>query len=190
MEKILGKITVYRVNKTVGYIRNFLGEYEEVDLSKIEQEHIKYIDIVDSEGQKKYAIRDGKALYAYCDGKLQEQDVMEEGTEIVQANACSLQYFQSNWYKKQFAFDCLLQEWQEGSHQPLSGLQVLQGRMEILTHCFLQGKQQVAAGDILQYRGKYWTVEEVRNSYCYAPKESKSVTIVMKELYKCSTITA
>lgn len=172
---------VYRVAKNKGYTLNFLAEFVEIDPSKL-QETVEYIDLLNEQKENKTAVKVGRKLYTYNGQGMEEQDVLEEDIEIVKGDTGSLQHFQNNWYKRQFAFDCMIEERQEGSHQPVAGLQVQDGRIEITTHAFSYAFQQVVTGDIVQYRGKFWTIEEVQTSYTYAPREQKTLHIVLKEI--------
>lgn len=181
MENALGKIIVYRVAKNKGYTLNFLAEFVEIDPTKHNGE-IEYIDLLNEQGESKVAIKIGKKLYTYNGQEMEEQDVLEEDIEIVKGDTGSLQHFQNNWYQKKFAFDCMIEERQEGSHQPVAGLQVQDGRIEVITHAFSHAIQMPIASDIVEYRGKFWTVEEVQTSYTYAPREQKTLHIVLKEI--------
>ena len=181
MENAIGKMVVYKVAKNRGFTLNFLGEFEEIDPSRLEGS-IEYIDLLDAYGNTKTAVKVDKKLYEYNGKQMEEQDIIAEDIDIVRADTGSLQHFQNNWYQKKFAFDCMVEDRSEGSYQPLSGLQLVDGRIELITHAFSHAIQMPIAGDILQYRGKYWTVEEVQISYTYAPKESKTLHIAIKEL--------
>lgn len=181
MQNAIGRMIVYRVEKNKGYTLDFLAEFEEIDPSKL-QGTVEYIDILDINGNNRVAVKVGKKLYTYNGQKMEEQDIVEEDIEIVKGDTGSLQHFQNNWYKRQFAFDCMIEERQEGSHQPVAGLQVQDGRIEVITHAFSYAIQMPIASDIVEYRGKFWTVEEVQTSYTYAPREQKTLHIVLKEI--------
>lgn len=181
MQNAIGKMIVYRVEKNKGYTLDFLAEFVEIDPSKL-QGTVEYIDILDINGNNRVAVKVGKKLYTYNGQKMEEQDIVEEDIEIVKGDTGSLQHFQNNWYQKKFAFDCMIEERQEGSHQPVAGLQVQDGRIEVITHAFSHAIQMPIASDIIEYRGKFWTVEEVQTSYTYAPREQKTLHIVLKEI--------
>lgn len=181
MQSAIGKMIVYRALQNKGYILNFLGEFAEIDPTKQSSE-VEYIDLLNEQGESKLAIKVGKKLYEYSGEKMQEQDIIEEGIEIVKGDTGSLQHFQNNWYQKKFAFDCMVEEKREASYQPIAGLQVTDGRIELITHAFSSAMLLPQPSDILQYRSKFWTIEEVQTSYTYAPREQKTLHIVIKEI--------
>lgn len=109
MQNAIGRMIVYRVEKNKGYTLNFLAEFEEIDPSKL-QGTVEYIDILDINGNNRVAVKVGKKLYTYNGQKMEEQDIVEEDIEIVKGDTGSLQHFQNNWYKRQFAFDCMIEE--------------------------------------------------------------------------------
>lgn len=90
---------------------------------------------------------------------------------------------ENNNYVRQFSFDCVIDSQQQKSiSEPLQGLLTDSNLLKIKTQNFLGKKDEPKAGDIIQYRGRFWVIEECYKTFIYLPKEKTIITLSLKVL--------
>lgn len=115
--------------------------------------------------------------------KLEEEDIVDEGISVVKATTSAVIRSEKNEYVMQYAFDCFKEEDEQGAdYQPLSGLSIDTGYLNIKTHNFCNSKDYPKKDDLVFYMGQFWVITETRRSFVYTPKEKSTLHLALKTI--------
>lgn len=191
---MLGNRVIYRATPTLGY--EIDGYPQELKTRQLIngifacKEDVEYIDITITTDN---AITPTKAIclfgkyYMYNPetGVIEEEDIVDEGVEVIHANVSDVIKFEKNTYVRKMSFDCAKDNDQQSSaYQPISGLNIDSKYLTIRTHNFCHLKDEPITGDLIHYQGRFWAVEETRKTFTYLPREKSVLHIAMKQIKK------
>ncbi len=190
----IGKTVVYVVNNELGFIFNEITQTfvsRALASGKLKAngafEYISIAETKDGEIAPTKAIRFNRHLYVYDpeSNTLSDNDLVDEDLEVVVYNAGEVIYYERNTYVKQYKFDCQRDSDQEGSnYQPISGLLTNASHITIKSNNFSTNKDKPQDGDIVQFLGKFWFVEETTSTIRYTPKERLILHLALKAVNK------
>ena len=122
-------------------------------------------------------------IFNFDTNELEENELADEGLEIINAIPSEVMTIERNSYIRQYAFDCTKEtDQQDSSYQPISGLLTGSSYITIKTHNFANTKDEPRHEDILQYQGKFWMIEDTSKTYIYTPREKAVLHISLKAL--------
>lgn len=189
---ILGKRTIYVATPTLGYeVDGFPQELKPRQLVKGVfncSEEVSYIDITKMENEVISPIKAICLLGRYFmfnpeTMQLEEEDIVDEGVETIQAQTSDIMRFERNQYVRQLAFDCsIVDDQQSAVYQPISGLNVNSTYQTIRTHNFATAKDMPKSEDLIFYDGLFWMVEETRSKFVYTPKRKTTLYLSLKQV--------
>lgn len=106
-----------------------------------------------------------------------------EEIDSVNFRNITIKNIEKNKYIRMFAFDCVKEDAEQYSeYRPLQGLEVNNGYVNIRTHNFSGVKQIPKVGDIMEYIGKFWIIDDVSKINSYTPREKSIFTFSLKAL--------
>ena len=181
----IGQIIVYTVSNDLGFIIDEISHtFKPVQLINgvyNTSYTVKYISITNK------AVRYIKKLYMFNSETqtMEEEDVVDEDTEIVQSETNTILMFERNVYVRQRPFDCQKESDQENStYQPISGLITSSSYLTIKTHNFTRSKDEPKSGDLIYLHNQFWNIEDTSKTYVYLPKENSVLHISLKAINK------
>lgn len=148
-------------------------------------EYINITETINNEIVATKAIKLNKKLYMFnpASGAIEEEDLAEEGVEIIQSDTSAITRFEKNVYVKKSKFDCTEEsDQQDSTYQPISGLIAKSSYLTLKTTHFAVGADAPASGDIISWDGVHWMVSEIAKTYTYTPRKRQTLHIAMKAL--------
>ena len=187
-----GKLIVYVATPSLGFeidlLTNMFKACQLINGKLRTNDCVEYINItetIDNELKATKAIRLNKKLYMYntASGEIEEEDLAEEGVEILQSDTTALTRFEKNFYVKKQIFNCSEEsDQQDSSYQPISGLLAKSSYLTLKTNNFAIGVDAPATGDIITYEGSHWIISEVAKTFTYTPRKRQTLHLSMKAL--------
>lgn len=116
---------------------------------------------------------------------IDEEDIVDKGIDVIQATTSDVIRFERNSYVRKNTFDCSKENDQQNSaYQPIQGLINDSSYLTIKTHNFCDLKDKPQHEDLLFYQGRFWMVEDTRETFIYTPREKAVLHISLKQIKK------
>lgn len=188
----MGKLTVYVATPSLGFeidlLTNTFKACQLVNGKLKTNDCVEYISIaetINNELKATKAIRWNNKLYMFnaASGTIEEEDLAEDGVEILQSNTAAITRFEKNLYVRIKKFNCTEEsDQQDSSYQPISGLLAKSSYLTIKTTNFAIGTDAPATGDIITYDGSHWMISEVGKTFTYTPRKRQTLHLSLKAL--------
>lgn len=116
---------------------------------------------------------------------MEEEDVLDEEMEILQAVTGSVIRFEKNVYLKKQTFDCEKESDDEHSdYQPIQGLTTESIFTMIKSYNFSTGDDYPKQGDLIFWKKRFWAVSEASTTSVFTPRERLIVHLSLKAINK------
>lgn len=188
----MGKLTIYVATPSLGFeidlLTNTFKACQLINGKLKTNDCVEYVNItetINNELKATKAIRLNKKLYMFnaASGTIEQEDLAEEGVEILQSDTTALTRFEKNLYIKRRKFNCTEEsDQQDSSYQPISGLLAKSSYLTLKTTNFAIGADAPAAGDIITWDGAHWMILEIAKTYTYTPRKHQTLHLSMKAL--------
>jgi hypothetical protein len=181
----IGRRTIYTVSDTKGFeVRGFPQAFQPVVLVggvlPNSVEHIDYIPI----GTQ--SLRLNAKFYEYDteSEQLIEYDIADADT-VINAVTSTIQIIDGNKYVKMHAFDCKVElDDQVKDQQPIRGLLFGERNMTMMLYNIKEKNGIPQSGDLMQFRGQFFTIGGVSRNRYYTPKEHTYLRIMLNGINK------
>lgn len=188
----MGKLTVYVATPSLGFEIDLLtNTFKACQLinGKLKTndcvEYVNITDTIENELKATKAIRLNNKLYMYnaASGAIEQEDLAEDGVEILQSDTTALTRFEKNLYVRKQKFNCTEEsDQQDTSYQPISGLLAKSSYITLKTTNFAVNADAPATGDIITWDGVHWMVSEATKTYTYTPRKRLTLHLALKAL--------
>ena len=154
------------------------------------KETVEYIEITSINGDvitptKAICLINRYYVFNPTTSTMDEEDIVEDGVQVIQAQTSDVIRFERNSYVRKTTFDCSKENDQQNSaYQPIQGLMTDTSYLTLKTHNFCSVKDKPQHEDLLFYQGRFWIVEDTRETFIYTPREKSVLHISLKQIKK------
>ena len=124
-------------------------------------------------------------IFNVATSTMDEEDIVDEGITVIQATTSDVIRLEKNAYVRRNYFDCTKEnDQQSSSYQPIQGLMIDSTYLTLKTHNFCSAKDKPQGEDLVYYQGKFWIIEDTRETFVYTPREMSVLHISIKQIKK------